>query len=147
MTALGRWARGDALAAISLGILIVLVGGSVLVPWFGSYSYATQRLEETFQPPSAAHWLGTDHLGRDVLARLAYGGRISFLISGTAVLAHTLIGLMTGLAAGGIGGGAPGGPMGGTPNFPAVPPPPVPFPLPRPPPPPPSPTLLPPPPP
>src|SRR5262249_27247267 len=67
MTALCRWARGDALAAISLGVLIVLVGVSVLVPWLGSYSYATQRLEETFQPPSAAHWLGTDHLGRDVL--------------------------------------------------------------------------------
>jgi peptide/nickel transport system permease protein len=122
MTALGRWARGDAVAAVSLGVLVLLVGVSVLVPWLGSYSYATQRLEETFQPPSAAHWLGTDHLGRDVLARLAYGGRISFLISGTAVLAHTLIGLVTGLVAGGIGGRTDGVLMRLTDIFLAFPP-------------------------
>ena len=102
--ALGRWAGGDRVAAASVAVLLLLGGGSALVPMISPHPYDAQRLEETFQGPSRAHWLGTDHLGRDVLTRLAYGGRISFLISGTAVLAHTLIGLVTGLAAGGIGG-------------------------------------------
>jgi ABC-type dipeptide/oligopeptide/nickel transport system permease subunit len=122
MTALARWARGDALAALSGGLLLVLVAASVLVPWLGAHSYSAQRLEETFQGPSVAHWLGTDHLGRDVLARLAYGGRISFLISGTAVLAHTLIGLGTGLLAGGVGGRTDGVLMRLTDVFLAFPP-------------------------
>jgi len=101
---IARGIRRDALAGASGVALLVLVGLSVLVPALSAYSYRTQRLEETFQGPSRAHWLGTDHLGRDVLTRLAYGGRISFLISGTAVLAHTLIGLAAGVVAGAAAG-------------------------------------------
>ncbi|PLR30815.1 peptide ABC transporter permease [Chimaeribacter californicus] len=57
-------------------------------------------------PPSAAHWLGTDQLGRDVLTRVIYGSRYSLLISlaamAVAVVAGTLLGLLAGLVRGGL---------------------------------------------
>jgi peptide/nickel transport system permease protein len=56
------------------------------------------------QPASAAHWLGTDHLGRDILTRVAYGGGISFLVSGAAVLVQSVLGIAVGLTAGYFGG-------------------------------------------
>jgi len=119
---IGRWLRRDALVGVSGVALLVLVGASALVPAVSRYSYQTQRLEETFQGPSRAHWLGTDHLGRDVLTRVAYGGRISFLISGTAVLAHTLIGVLAGVVAGASGGRVDGALMRVTDVFLAFPP-------------------------
>lgn len=56
------------------------------------------------QPPSASHWLGTDELGRDVLARLIHGGRISVSIGLASSLVATLIGTGVGAAAGYYGG-------------------------------------------
>ena len=84
-----------------LGVLIVI---SVLVPLVSPYSYRTQRLDEMFGGVSGQHWLGTDHLGRDLLTRVAYGGGISFLVSGTAVLVQTVVGVAVGLIAGYFGG-------------------------------------------
>jgi peptide/nickel transport system permease protein len=54
----------------------------------------------TFRSPEGAHLLGTDHLGRDVLSRILYGGRVSLLISGLSVLLAGIIGLAAGLVAG-----------------------------------------------
>ena len=89
--------------------LAVFVAASVLVPALSAYTYAAQNLDETFRGPGSPgtdgrHWLGTDHLGRDILTRLSFGGRISFLVSGTAVAAHAVIGLGLGIAAGVLGG-------------------------------------------
>ncbi|MGQ0571942.1 MAG: ABC transporter permease [Armatimonadota bacterium] len=83
--------------------VLALVGASIVIPAVSPYTFSAQNLDETSQGPSARHWLGTDHLGRDILTRLAYGGRISFLVSGTAVVAHTMIGLTLGMAAGFLG--------------------------------------------
>jgi ABC-type dipeptide/oligopeptide/nickel transport system permease subunit len=112
----------DRLAASSALVLLLLVTASVVVPLLSPYPYGRQSLEETFRPPEGRHWLGTDHLGRDVLTRLAYGARVSFLISGIAVVAHTLIGLLAGLAAGYIGGRLDGALMRVTDVFLAFPP-------------------------
>ena len=62
--------------------------------------FGAQRLDEMFRGPERAHWLGTDHLGRDLLTRVAYGGRISFMVSGAAVLIQTAVGMAVGLTAG-----------------------------------------------
>jgi len=95
---LSRWAVGG------LTVMGLLIAVSIVVPIASPYSYRAQRLDEMFGAPSAQHWLGTDHLGRDILARVAYGGGISFLVSGTAVLVQTVLGVTVGLIAGYSGG-------------------------------------------
>jgi peptide/nickel transport system permease protein len=57
-----------------------------------------------YAPPSGEHWLGTDQLGRDVLARSLAGGRVSLVIAGGATLLAVALGLLTGLAAAGLRG-------------------------------------------
>lgn len=96
---------------IAACVLTVFVAASALVPAVSPYAYAVQDLDQTFRGVGSVgaagpHWLGTDHLGRDILTRLAFGGRISFLVSGTAVAAHAVIGLGLGIAAGSLGGRA-----------------------------------------
>jgi len=88
-------------AAMAVGLLIV---ASVVVPLLSPYSYGAQRLDEMFGGPGFRHWLGTDHLGRDILTRVAYGGGISFLVSGVAVLIQSVLGIAVGLIAGYFGG-------------------------------------------
>jgi peptide/nickel transport system permease protein len=62
------------------------------------------NLPDKFQAPSAAHWLGTDALGRDLLTRILYGGRISLSVGGIAVAISLLIGVPIGALAGYYGG-------------------------------------------
>lgn len=69
-----RWLRRDPRAAISLGILVIILGAALLAPWIAPYSPTDQNDELILAGPSAAHWLGTDDLGRDVLSRLIHGG-------------------------------------------------------------------------
>src|SRR4029450_365438 len=64
-----------------LGIMLVLVCTASL---WTTYDPTRQQLSQVLRPISAQHPLGTDHLGRDMLARLLYGGRLSLLIGGFA---------------------------------------------------------------
>ena len=70
-------------------------------PLFWQISPTDQNLAEIVQPPSAAHPLGTDQYGRDMLARLMDGGRISLLSSTLIVAGALLLGTLAGLAAAG----------------------------------------------
>src|SRR5712671_2498685 len=65
-----------------LGGIVVLVLSllSFLGPFVLKYSYEEQDLDLGATPPSAAHWLGTDKLGRDQLSRVLYGGRVSLMV-------------------------------------------------------------------
>ncbi len=80
-------------------IFIALVG-----PYFTAYDPLKIDLRNKYQGASLAHPLGTDNLGRDTLTRLVYGARTTFIISFTAVLSGSIIGLLLGVVAGYFGG-------------------------------------------
>jgi ABC-type dipeptide/oligopeptide/nickel transport system permease subunit len=87
------------------GILVaVIVAGSVILPAVLPYRYDQQSLDHTFEGPSRQHWLGTDQYGRDLLARLAQGGRISLVVGVVTVLAEVVLGGLLGGIAGYAGG-------------------------------------------
>jgi oligopeptide transport system permease protein len=101
-SALKRLAK-NRLALISawfLGALIVVaIVGPLLVP----YHYAEQDYSAVTQGPSRAHWMGTDQLGRDVLARLIFGARVSLTVGFVVQLVILLIGVPLGAIAGYFG--------------------------------------------
>lgn len=93
-------------AMLILGAVLVgaMVLGAVTAPWLTPYSPTALDLDAILKGPSAAHPLGTDSLGRDVLARMLYGGRVSLWVGFVAVGIATAIGLALGLTAGYFGG-------------------------------------------
>ncbi|EYT54328.1 ABC transporter permease [Kocuria sp. UCD-OTCP] len=77
-------------AAAALLALIVL--SVVFSPWIAPYPPAAQDLTARLAPPGPAHWLGTDHLGRDTLSRLLDGGRFSLVTAAVATVLTAAIG-------------------------------------------------------
>ena len=77
---------------------------AVLAPVLAPYPPTEQSLTEALQKPSAAHWFGTDNLGRDLLSRILYGARISLISSLLSSLIAAAIGTFLGLVAGYFGG-------------------------------------------
>ncbi|HEY7099049.1 MAG TPA: ABC transporter permease [Terriglobales bacterium] len=99
-----RIARHNPLAAIGLLLVAIFAFFAFFAPWIAPQDPALIDLPRRLLPPSAAHWCGTDELGRDILSRLIYGSRISMLV-GTCVVAASLgIGLIIGSIAGYYGG-------------------------------------------
>ncbi|MFO1139578.1 MAG: nickel transporter permease [Paracoccus sp. (in: a-proteobacteria)] len=96
--------RTNRLAVFGLVILIGLVCMAVFAPWLSPQDPFAQNLADRLKPPSAAHWLGTDALGRDILSRLIHGSRITLFIVGTVALIAPVIGLFVGTVAGFAGG-------------------------------------------
>jgi oligopeptide transport system permease protein len=90
--------RRTALAA--LVFLALLVAVCLLGPFASPYGPNDQDLALKATAPSAAHWLGTDPLGRDLATRVLHGGRISLLVGGVATLVASVIGVAYGLLAG-----------------------------------------------
>ena len=88
---------------ISFWIVVVIAALAILAPVIAPY--APDAINPEFSAaPSAAHWLGTDQIGRDVLSRLLYGTRTSLLVGVAATLISTVIGVLLGLLAGYVGG-------------------------------------------
>lgn len=94
----------DPLAVVSLSLLVILLVGSLLAPLLAPYSPTEINMAERLQGISAAHPLGTDTLGRDLLSRVLYGGRVSVLTAAAATALSMLLGLGIGLIAGYLGG-------------------------------------------
>jgi peptide/nickel transport system permease protein len=95
---------------------------AIFVPIIWGKSPDAQDLLNTLQSPSSAHPMGTDDLGRDVFARVAYGARISLLAATLVTLAGALIGGLIGLLAGTLGGASDGITMRGMDAILAFPP-------------------------
>ena len=85
-------------------ILIIIVAMVLLAPLIAPYDYAEQNRSESLQGISSKHLLGTDNLGRDLLSRLLYGGRISLLIGVGSTVLSAVIGMAIGIKAGYLGG-------------------------------------------
>jgi oligopeptide transport system permease protein len=96
--------RRNHLALFGLGLLCVFISIALLTPWIAPYSYEAQELDLGATPPSAAHWLGTDIFGRDLLTQIMYGGRISLAVGFVATAVALLIGVTWGAIAGYAGG-------------------------------------------
>ena len=112
------WARlwRNRMAMTGLVLVLGLFVVSILAPWLAPYDPNFIDLKQVLMPPSPAHYLGTDTLGRDVLSRIIFGSRVSLKVGFVAVGLATLIGLLVGALAGYYGGWvdlvphAPGGP-------------------------------------
>ncbi|MDH4039356.1 MAG: ABC transporter permease [Gammaproteobacteria bacterium] len=96
--------RKNHLAVFGLVLLVTFIIIALLTPWIAPYSYQAQDLELGASPPSAAHWLGTDIFGRDLMTQIMYGGRISLAVGFVATTVALLIGVTWGAIAGYVGG-------------------------------------------
>ena len=99
-----RRLRKNHLAVLGLAILVVFIVIALLTPWIAPYSYQEQNLELGASGPSAAHWLGTDIFGRDLMTQIMYGGRVSLAVGFIATAVALLIGVTWGAVAGYVGG-------------------------------------------
>lgn len=87
--------------AAALALIVIVC---ILAPWIAPYSYDQIDLKLGPTPPGAAHWFGTDTLGRDLLSRCLYGGRISITVGVVGTLVSVLVGILFGGIAGFAGG-------------------------------------------
>jgi peptide/nickel transport system permease protein len=100
-----RRLRRDPVTLICAGVLVLLVASALLAPWLGlDDPYKTSMIRRLYPLGSPGHLLGTDELGRDMFARLVYGGRLSLFMGVTPVVCALLIGGLLGITAGFLGG-------------------------------------------
>lgn len=92
------------LLAISAAVLALVAAASLLAPWIAPYPYDAINLKLGPTPPSAAHWFGTDVLGRDLLSRTLHGGQISLAVGLVGSLVSLVVGVLYGAVAGYKGG-------------------------------------------
>lgn len=90
---------------LGAAILLGIVAFCVLVPLISPYDANTADFTAVREPPSGDHWLGTDQYGRDILTRLAAGGRTTLLIAGAALCVILVLGVGYGATSGILGGG------------------------------------------
>jgi peptide/nickel transport system permease protein len=94
---------------VTLGAFLLFTGFVFLAlfgPWIAPYDPLASSTEAALKPPSAAHWFGTDSLGRDILSRIIVAARLDFGIAITAVAASFTVGAALGSLAGFFGGWA-----------------------------------------
>jgi peptide/nickel transport system permease protein len=89
---------------VGLGLFAIVVLAAVFAPWLAAQSPIEQDVLHRLKPPTAEHMLGTDSFGRDTLARLLYGARISLVIGIVSTALAMLLGSMIGILAGWRGG-------------------------------------------
>ena len=96
--------KRDGMMWVGIAVLATLAVIAIAAPWLAPHDPLAADVAQALLPPSSAHWLGTDQLGRDVLSRLIYGTRISLVIGvvsvGVAVIIGTAVGSIAGFAGG-----------------------------------------------
>lgn len=104
MKVLGEFLRRSGPGRWGFALTVLLVVLAVGAPWLAPADPTAQNLAIRLGGPSAAHWMGTDQLGRDVLSRIIYGARVSMFVSVSVVLGAGILGLAIGSLAGYFGG-------------------------------------------
>ena len=94
----------EPLNVLALTIIALFAIGAIFAPLIAPYDPLAQELSTRLEPPSTAHWLGTDQLGRDIASRLLYGSRISLVIGIVVVGLAGAFGTFVGVVAGYVGG-------------------------------------------
>ena len=102
----GRWYRMGLRTVRSPAMVfgLVILAAMVLAALFAPFDPNAQNVQQRLLPPGAAHWLGTDQLGRDLLSRVIYGTRPTLLIVSLVALLSAPLGLLLGMCAGYFGG-------------------------------------------
>lgn len=100
------WARlkANRFAVLGMFVLLCFVFMAVVGPYLTPYDFLSQNIDARNSAPSVAHWLGTDDLGRDVLARIIYGARTALFVALVVTIIATVIGVLLGAVAGYLGG-------------------------------------------
>ena len=96
--------RSNPVTALSLLGVVALILASAFGPMLATYEPTATNVAAALQPPGAAHWLGTDQLGRDVFARLLAAGRLDLAIAASAVGLSFVVGALAGGLSGYVGG-------------------------------------------
>ena len=98
-----RATRSGGLVA-GLALVVAMVLAALLAPWVAPYDPDAQDVILKLEPPSWEHLFGTDAFGRDVLARVIWGSRVSLFVGSVATVAGILVGTMVGIVSGYYGG-------------------------------------------
>lgn len=101
---LARALMRNPLAMFGLAIIFSLLVVAALAPWLAPYSPLDGNLQNRLRPPSSAHWMGTDELGRDILSRVIFGARITLFIVVLVAIISAPLGLLIGAVSGYFGG-------------------------------------------
>ncbi len=98
--------KSNKLAMVGLGIVLALILVALLADLIAPYDPITggDLRTERLLPPSAEHWMGTDHQARDIFSRIVYGSRVTLLVVALVAVIATPIGLLVGTTAGYFGG-------------------------------------------
>jgi peptide/nickel transport system permease protein len=102
--ALQRFLKSSPLGAAAAVFLVFVFLMAIFAAQVAPYDPITNDIAVARNPPTAAHWLGTDNLGRDVLSRIIYGLRVSLVVSIASVALGMLVGTFWGVTSGYIGG-------------------------------------------
>jgi peptide/nickel transport system permease protein len=99
-----RMLRRNPVAMAGLAGLVLLVLAVLLAPWLAPHNPTALNYDHLLEPPSAAHWFGTDDLGRDIFSRVLWGGReslrVGFMAIAIAISGGALVGLVSGFYGG-----------------------------------------------
>ncbi len=91
-------------SAFGTSVVVLFVLFAAFAPWIAPFAPTDQIYADARQPPSSAHWFGTDHLGRDVFSRIVYGARSILALTGLGALLAVGAGTLFGLLSGYLGG-------------------------------------------
>ena len=99
-----RRLRKNKLALAGLAVILIFLFMAIFGRLLTPYDFLEQDMSSQLQPPSSAHWLGTDALGRDILSRLLYGARTAAIVAVTTTTISLFLGVLIGSTAGFVGG-------------------------------------------